>query len=94
MSSSNSPTGRKNQVAAAMASNSWTSYPILRVSEVPKVQAAIIVRPQPEPVGADEAAHGPVTAAVVNAVLDALGAPVRDLPITRDSLIGAMELSP
>jgi CO/xanthine dehydrogenase Mo-binding subunit len=44
-----------------------------------------------DPVGAGEAAHGPVTAAIANAVFDALGVRVRHLPITRDSLIAAME---
>ena len=43
--------------------------------------------------GAGEAAHGPVTAAIANAVFDALGVRVRKLPITRDALIAAMEES-
>ena len=43
--------------------------------------------------GAGEAAHGPVTAAIANAVFDALEIRVRHLPITRDSLIAAMELT-
>jgi CO/xanthine dehydrogenase Mo-binding subunit len=60
---------------------------------VPEVQVEIIGRPDSEPVGAGEAAHGPVTAAIANAVFDALGVRVRNLPITRDSLIAAMELS-
>jgi nicotinate dehydrogenase subunit B len=77
-----------------ITSNSWTSYPILRFSEVPEVQVEIIARPELEPVGAGEAAHGPVTAAIANAVFDALGVRACDLPITRDSLIAAMELSP
>ena len=34
-----------------------------------------------------------LTAAIGNAVFDALGVRVRDLPITRDRLIAAMELS-
>jgi CO/xanthine dehydrogenase Mo-binding subunit len=34
-----------------------------------------------------------VTAAIANAVFDALGVRLRDLPITRDRLIAAMELS-
>jgi CO/xanthine dehydrogenase Mo-binding subunit len=46
-----------------------------------------------EPLGAGEAAHGPVTAAIANAVFDALGVRVRNLPITRDGLIAAMELA-
>jgi nicotinate dehydrogenase subunit B len=76
-----------------ITSNTWTAYPILRFSEVPEVQVELIQRPDSEPVGAGEAAHGPVTAAIANAVFDALGVRVRNLPITRDSLIAAMELN-
>jgi nicotinate dehydrogenase subunit B len=76
-----------------ITSNSWTDYPILRFSEVPEVQVELIQRPDIEPVGAGEAAHGPVTAAIANATFDALGVRVRNLPITRDSLIAAMELT-
>jgi CO/xanthine dehydrogenase Mo-binding subunit len=76
-----------------ITSNSWTTYPILRFSEVPEVQVEVIQRPDMEPLGAGEAAHGPVTAAIANAVFDALGVRVRNLPITRDSLIAAMESS-
>jgi nicotinate dehydrogenase subunit B len=76
-----------------ITSNSWTDYPILRFSEVPDVDVEVISRPEIDPVGAGEAAHGPVTAAIANAVFDALGVRIRDLPITRDRLIAAMELS-
>jgi CO/xanthine dehydrogenase Mo-binding subunit len=76
-----------------ITSNAWSSYPILRFSEVPEVQVEVIARPELDPVGAGEAAHGPATAAIANAVFDCLGVRVRNLPITRDSLIAAMELS-
>ena len=76
-----------------ITSNSWTDYPILRFSEVPEVQVELIQRSDIDPVGAGEAAHGPVTAAIANATFDALGVRVRHLPITRDSLIAAMELT-
>jgi CO/xanthine dehydrogenase Mo-binding subunit len=76
-----------------ITSNSWSSYPILRFSEVPQVQVEVIARPELDPVGAGEAAHGPTTAAIANAVFDCLGVRVRNLPITRDRLIAAMELS-
>jgi CO/xanthine dehydrogenase Mo-binding subunit len=76
-----------------ITSNSWTEYPILRFSEVPEVHVEVISRPEIEPVGAGEAAHGPVTAAIANAVFDALGVRIRNLPITRERLIAAMELS-
>jgi nicotinate dehydrogenase subunit B len=77
-----------------ITSSSWSSYPILRFSEVPEVQVELISRPELDPVGAGEAAHGPATAAIANAVFDCLDVRVRNLPITRDSLIAAMELSP
>jgi CO/xanthine dehydrogenase Mo-binding subunit len=79
--------------SARITSNSWTEYPILRFSEVPAVEVEVIQRPEVDPVGAGEAAHGPVTAAIANAVFDCLGVRVRNLPITRDSLIAAMESS-
>lgn len=76
-----------------ITSTSWTDYPTLTFSEVPAVDVEIIQRPEIEPVGAGEAAHGPVTAAIANAVHDCLGVRVRDLPITRDKIIAAMELA-
>jgi nicotinate dehydrogenase subunit B len=75
-----------------ITSTTWTDYPILRFSEVPEVEVEVIQRVELDPVGAGEAAHGPVTAAIANAVFDCLSVRVRDLPITRDSLIAAMEL--
>ncbi|MET4277703.1 MULTISPECIES: molybdopterin cofactor-binding domain-containing protein [unclassified Bradyrhizobium] len=74
-----------------ITSTSWTDYPILTFSEVPMVDVEIVQRPEIEPVGAGEAAHGPVTAAIANALYDCLGVRVRDLPITRDKIIAAME---
>jgi nicotinate dehydrogenase subunit B len=76
-----------------ITSNSWAEYPILRFSEVPRVEVEVIQRSEIDPVGAGEAAHGPVAGAIANAVFDGLGVRVRNLPITRDSLIAAMELA-
>ncbi|MFB9266984.1 molybdopterin cofactor-binding domain-containing protein [Bradyrhizobium erythrophlei] len=76
-----------------ITSTGWSDYPILRFSEVPDVEVEVIQRSDLDPVGAGEAAHGPVTAAIANAVFDCLGVRVRNLPITRESLIAAMELS-
>ena len=77
-----------------ITSTTWADYPILRFSEVPEVQVELTQRPDSDPLGAGEAAHGPVTAAIANVVFDALELRVRNLPITRDSLIAAAELTP
>jgi CO/xanthine dehydrogenase Mo-binding subunit len=72
-----------------ITSDTWESYPILRFSEVPAVEVEIIARPEQKALGAGEAAHGPVAGAIANAVYDALGVRVRDLPITRERIIAA-----
>ncbi len=79
---------------ARITSGAWSGYPILRFSEVPEVQVEVIPRPELDSAGAGEAAHGPVTAAIANAVFDCLDVRARHLPITRDSLIAAMKLAP
>jgi len=73
-----------------IASATWETYPILRFSEVPAVEVEIIARPDEKTLGAGEAAHGPVAGAIANAVFDALGVRVRDLPITRERIVAAM----
>jgi len=70
-----------------ITSDTWETYPILRFSEVPAVEVEIIARPEEKPLGAGEAAHGPVAGAIANAVCDALGVRVRDLPITRERIV-------
>jgi CO/xanthine dehydrogenase Mo-binding subunit len=75
---------------ARITSDTWEAYPILRFSEVPAVEVEVLQRPDAPSVGAGEAAQGPTVAAITNAVFDAIGLRVRDLPISRDRLIAAM----
>ena len=75
----------------AVTSTSWETYPILRFSEVPEVTVEIVTRPDQPPLGAGECAQGPTAAALANAVHAALGVRVRQMPITRDRIIAAME---
>ncbi len=59
----------------------WLTYPIFRFSDVPQVEVAVINRPQEKPLGAGEAAQGPTSAAIANAVYQASGKRIRHLPI-------------
>jgi CO/xanthine dehydrogenase Mo-binding subunit len=72
-----------------ITSGTWEDYPILRFSEVPKVEVEIINRPEEKPAGAGEAAQGPVAAAIANAVADALGVRVRTMPLTAEAITKA-----
>ena len=74
----------------AITSDEWLTYPVLRFSEVPEVTVHVIDRPDQPSVGAGEAAQGPVAAALANAVHDALGVRVRELPLTADTLLRAV----
>src|SRR5215468_451364 len=78
---------------ARITSVSWDTYPVLRFTEVPEVVVRIAAAPgQPES-GAGEIAQGPVAAAIGNALADATGVRVRDLPLTREQVIRAIERS-
>ena len=76
--------------AEGIACRGWEDYPILKFSEVPAVAVEIISRPEQKSVGAGEAAMGPTAAAIANAVRAALGARVRDLPLTPERVAAAI----
>jgi CO/xanthine dehydrogenase Mo-binding subunit len=59
----------------------WSSYPILTMPEVPKVEIELINRPSERPLGSGEGSQGPAVAAVANAFANATGKRIRDLPL-------------
>jgi nicotinate dehydrogenase subunit B len=75
-----------------ITSVTWESYPILRFTEVPEVTVRIVAAPGEPETGAGELAQGPVAGAIGNAVADAIGVRVRDLPLTTEQVIRAIEL--
>jgi CO/xanthine dehydrogenase Mo-binding subunit len=76
-----------------VTSVNWDTYPILRFTEVPQVEAVIVAAPGQPETGAGEVAQGPVAGAIGNAVADAVGVRVRDLPLTREQVARAIEES-
>jgi len=73
-----------------VTTRNWTEYPILTFVEVPEVEVALINRPEAPPVGAGEGTQGPVSAAIANAIHNALGVRLRDMPFTRDRIVAAL----
>lgn len=71
----------------------WSSYPILAFPDVPKLEIALIDRPHERPLGAGEAATAPVAAALGNAVFDATGARLREVPFTPARVKAALAAS-
>ena len=73
-----------------VTSDDWESYPILRFPGAPRVDVHLVDSEQP-PLGAGEAAQGPTAGAIANAVHSALGVRVRDLPLTPETIVRAIE---
>jgi CO/xanthine dehydrogenase Mo-binding subunit len=67
----------------------WEDYPILKFSEVPRVEVLLLKTEFPS-VGAGECTMGPTAAAIANALHDALGVRVRDLPLTPERIARAI----
>jgi len=76
---------------AGISSRDWDSYPVLLFSEVPELFVELI-NPLTDlpPLGLGEATGGPTVAAIGNAVNQALGARIRDLPMTRERVMAAL----
>ena len=75
----------------AVTSRDWDGYPILRFGEVPEVHVELVSRPDEPPLGAGEVTGGPVAAALANALADAIGVRVRDLPLSPERIVAAIE---
>ncbi len=73
-----------------VASRDWGGYPILRFAHVPeRIDVHVVDRPGQPFLGTGEAAQGPAAAAIANAVADATGVRVRDLPLSQARLRAA-----
>ncbi len=73
-----------------VTSNDWITYPILTFPEVPEIDVVILDRPDQPAKGIGEPVTVPVAAALANAIYDATGARVRDLPMTPERVLAAL----
>jgi CO/xanthine dehydrogenase Mo-binding subunit len=76
--------------AAGIASFDWETYPVLKFSEVPEIDIKLINTKDEVPLGVGEVTAGPTAAAIGNAVSHALGARIRELPLTRERIVATL----
>lgn len=76
--------------ADGVATRDWDSYPILRFSEVPTITTSLIDRPDERPLGSGEASCAPTAGAIGNAVFQATGVRLRQLPLRPERVRQAM----
>jgi CO/xanthine dehydrogenase Mo-binding subunit len=74
-----------------ISSLDWERYPVIKFSEVPEIFCELVdpLSDNP-PLGIGEATGGPTVAAIGNAVAQALGTRLRDLPMTRERVMAAL----
>ncbi len=65
----------------------WDSYPILRFSEIPEIEAEVLDRPEEPSLGVGECAVSPTAAAIGNAVAHALGVRIHHMPLSRQRIM-------
>ena len=82
----------EDHVRARTTSIDWQTYPILRFDAVPeRVEVHIINRPGQPFLGSGETGQGPAAASIANAIADATGKRLRDLPLTPKRIKDAID---
>lgn len=76
--------------AEGITSCDWDTYPILRFTEAPVIETVLLNRPELPFLGAGEASQNPAPAAIANAVYAAVGIRLREIPFTRERVLGAL----
>ncbi len=76
---------------SSVTSVDWNSYKVARASDVPAVVDIVLLnRPDLPPGGAGEPSSRPTMAAIANAVFDATGGRVRQIPLTPEHVKAAL----
>lgn len=70
----------------------WQTYPILRFNAVPQqIEVHLIDRPGQPYLGSGETGQGPAAASIANAIANATGKRLRNLPLTRKRIKDAID---
>ena len=73
-----------------ITSRDWETYSVLHFAEIPPVSVKLLDQPGSPSLGSGEAAQGPTPAAIANAVFDAVGVRLRQMPFTPERVGAAL----
>ena len=73
-----------------ITSRDWDSYPVLRFPEAPTIETVLLNDPDMPFLGSGEATQGPAPAAIANAIFDAVGIRLREIPFTPEKVKAAI----
>jgi CO/xanthine dehydrogenase Mo-binding subunit len=71
----------------------WLTYPILTFPDVPDIDIELIDRPNENPWGVGEPSSAIVSAALSNAVFDAIGVRLRSVPFSPEKTLAAIKVT-
>ena len=77
--------------ASGIKSLDWASYPIITYRDVPDIEIVLISRPEMPALGGGEPSIVPVPAAIANAIFDAVGVRLREVPLTPSRVLSALK---
>jgi nicotinate dehydrogenase subunit B len=80
--------------ASGIKTLDWVSYPILHFPDVPEIDVVLVDRKDLPPNGSGEPSLVPVPAAIANAVFDATGVRLREVPMTPERVLAALKAGP
>jgi nicotinate dehydrogenase subunit B len=72
----------------------WASHPVIRFMQVPEVDVVLLNRPEIPPSGGAEPSVVVIPASIANAVHDAIGVRIRQVPFTPQRVLSAMQAKP
>lgn len=75
---------------AQSTSTDWRSYPILTFPEIPQVDTVLIDQPGVDSTGVGEVGSVPTGAAIANAIFDATGVRLREIPLLPERIKTAL----
>ena len=73
-----------------MVSEDYLAYPIIGFGQVPPIRSVLIDRPEQPSLGVGEGSQAPTGAAIANAIFDATGRRVMEIPFTPERVLAAL----
>jgi nicotinate dehydrogenase subunit B len=77
--------------ASGIKTLDWRTHPVITFRNIPEIEIVLINRPDMPSLGGGEPAIVPVPAAIGNAIFDAVGVRLRDVPLSPQKLLNALK---
>jgi len=77
--------------ASGIKTLDWASHPIITYQDIPQIDIVLINRPEMGPLGGGEPSISPVPGAIANAIFDAVGVRLREIPFTPKRVLSGLQ---